>query len=69
MGRLLFGILAVGALGFLAYKQIYNSTPGNTEKSAPKQTLDGVREKAKGMEEDTVKRTDALLQKAAPAEP
>ena len=56
MGKILVTVGAISALGFLAYKTLYgrsDSVQADTtyrEPSAPKQTLDNVRTKAKSIE-------------------
>ncbi len=63
MGRLLTAVIALGVLGYLAYYTLYGRDPSG--RSAPKQQLENVREKAKEIEandkkyvEDLEKRTN-----------
>ena len=63
MGRLLTAVIALGVLGYLAYYTLYGRNPEG--RSAPKQQLENVREKARNIEandqkyiEDLEKRTN-----------
>jgi hypothetical protein len=61
MGKLLVAVLALGALGFLAYKTMYGSLPGSAPADAPKAQLDNVRGAAKRIEAEDQQRADEML--------
>jgi len=58
MGRLLTAVISLGVLGYLAYYTLYHRGPAEHE--TPKQQLDNVRDKAKGIESNDKKYVDDL---------
>lgn len=65
MARILALLLGLGAVAGAAYYVVRGQVAANGQPgaSAPKQTLDNVRDKAKQIEDDAQKRADGLLQK------
>jgi hypothetical protein len=65
MGRILAVVLGLGAVAFGAYYALKgNLGAADTERSAPKQTLDNVRAKTKAIEDDAQKRADEMMKKS-----
>ena len=67
MGRIVAVVLALGITSFAAYFYVKGQAGASAEgKSAPKQTLDNVRVKAKSIEDDAQQRADDLAKKTMP---
>jgi hypothetical protein len=72
MQKILVPLLALAALGFMAYKVMYktsettvtdpNAAGANYEQSAPKQQLDNVRTKARAIEANDQAYTDKIAE-------
>jgi hypothetical protein len=65
MARILALLLGLAAVAGAAYYVVRGNLSANGQggASAPKQTLDNVRDKAKQIEDDSQKRADGLLHK------
>ena len=62
MGRILAVVLGLAVVAGAAYYGVRGNLSTNANgKSAPKQTLDNVREKTKQFEEDSQKKVDDML--------
>jgi hypothetical protein len=59
MGRLLTAVIALGVLGYMAYYAMYVRNKDGVAET-PKQRLDNVREKAKGIEANDKKYVDGV---------
>jgi hypothetical protein len=66
MARILALLLGLATVAGAAYYVVRGNlgANGQTGASAPKETLDNVRSKAKQIEDDAQKRADGLLQKS-----
>ena len=59
MSRIIVAVVTLGALGFLAYRAMYNQSPGSpTAVSAPKQQLGNVHNAAHTIEANDQKYVD-----------
>jgi hypothetical protein len=59
MGRIITAVIAFSALGFLAYRAMYNESPGaKTAVSAPKQQLGNVHNAVHAIEANDQKYVD-----------
>lgn len=67
MGRILAVVIGLGAVAYGAYYALRGSIgSGGTEKSAPKETMDRMHDKAKEIEQDTQRRADEMMKKTTP---
>ena len=64
MTRMLIAVLALSAMGYLAYRAMYaSSSPGSLEGEAPKQRLENVQKAANSAEQKDQQRADDVEQK------
>ena len=67
MGKILVVLLGLGVTSFAAFYFLKTQAAASADqRSAPKQQLDNVREKAKSIEDDAQRRADGLMNKATP---
>ena len=61
---LILGAAALLAAAYYGIQGKRSDAGGGLEPSGPKQTLDNVRQKARGIEEDSQRRADELMRKS-----